>query len=216
MSGGRLLRSKITEGHGAAFKTGIADDGHTGRGAGVCAEGDAVVDSCLIYANGSDTRTNGGGIYLAGNAVAVNCTLVDNTTDTAIAAGSGIYLGSATAKAVNCVMYGNGGTAASEFGGVNLDRFAYCASAVTNESCATWKVVDEKAFRDWSRRAEDVAGLRPRNGGALVDAGSTGAEYEACGGTATEDLRGYERISGRRLDIGCYASRPRGSVYYLR
>ena len=216
MTGGRLLRSKITEGHGAAFKTNVADDGHTSRGAGVCAEGDAVVDSCLIYANGSDTRTNGGGIYLAGNAVAVNCTLVDNTTDTAIAAGSGIYLGSATAKAVNCVMYGNGGTEVAEFGGVNPDRFAYCASAVTNESCATWKVVDEKAFRDWSRRAEDVAGLRPRNGGALVDAGSTGAEYEACGGTATEDLRGYERLSGHRLDLGCYASRPRGSVYYLR
>lgn len=48
------------------------------------------------------------------------------------------------------------------------------------------------------------------------DAGSTWAEYTACGGTATEDMRGYERLSGSRLDIGCYASRPRGSVYYLR
>ena len=215
MSGGRLLRSKITQGHGAAFKTGTADDGHTSRGAGVCAEGDAVVDSCLIYANGSDTRTLGGGICLGGNAVAVNCTIVDNTTGTGVA-GSGLYMASSNAKAVNCVMYGNGGTAASEFGGANLDRFAYGASSVTNESCATWKVIDETAFRDWSRRAEDETFLRPRNGGALVDTGSTWAEYTACGGTATEDMRGYERLSGHRLDLGCYASRPRGSVYYIR
>ena len=215
LSGGRLTRSKITAGHGAGHMTNATDDNHTGRGGGVCAEGDAVVDSCLIYANGNESRTLGGGIYLGGSAVAVNCTIVDNATGPGVA-GSGLYIGSSTARAVNCVMYGNGGTAVSEFGGVNPDRFAYCASAVMNESCATWKVVDETAFRDWSRRAEDTTSLRPRNGGVLVDAGSTGAEYEACGGTATEDLRGYERISGRRLDIGCYASRPRGSVYYLR
>jgi hypothetical protein len=214
MSGGSLTRSTITGGHGAAFMAGN-DDNHTGRGSGVCAEGNAVVDSCLIYANGNESRTLGGGICLGGNAVAVNCTLVDNTTGSGVA-GSGLYIASSTAKAVNCVMYGNGGTAVAEFGGVNLDRFAYGASSVTNESCATWKVIDETAFRDWSRRAEDAASLRPRSGGALVDTGSTWAEYVECGGTATEDMRGYERLSGHRLDLGCYAANRLGSVYYIR
>ena len=113
-------------------------------------------------------------------------------------------------------MLGNGGNEIAEFGGVNLGQFAYCASSVTNESCVTWKVIDETAFRDWSRRAEDVAGLRPRNGGVLVDSGSTSVEYEACGGMATEDLFVHERISGSRLDIGCFASRRRGLIFYIR
>ena len=32
----------------------------------------------------------------------------------------------------------------------------------------------------------------------------------------SHELRGYERLSGSRLDIGCYASRTRGTVYYIR
>ena len=215
MSGGRLVRSKITAGNGAGFVVGADDDRHTSRGGGVCAEGDAVVDSCLIYANGNESRTLGGGIYLDGSAVAVNCTIVDNVTGTGVA-GAGFYIASSTARAVNCVMFGNGGNEISEFGGVNLGQFAYCASSVMNESCVTWKVIDETAFRDWSRRAEDVACLRPRNDGVLVGSGSTSVEYEDCGGMATEDLFGHERISGSRLDIGCFASRRRGLILYLR
>ena len=215
LSGGRLTRSKITAGHGADHMSSATDDSHTSRGGGVCAEGDAVVDSCLIYANGNESRTLGGGIYLGGRAVAVNCTIVDNATGTGVA-GSGLYIASSNAKAVNCVIFGNGGIEEAEFGGVNPDRFVYCASSVTNESCATWKVIDETAFRDWSRRAEDVAGLRPRNDGVLVGSGSTSVEYEACGGMATEDLFGHERISGSCLDIGCFASRRRGLILYIR
>ena len=198
MSGGRLLRSKITQGHGAAFKTGAADDNHTSRGAGVCAEGDAVVDSCLIYANGSDTRTNGGGIYLAGNAVAANCTIVDNTTDTAIAAGSGLYMASSTAKAVNCVIYGNGGTVATEFGGLNLDRFAHCASSVTNDSCATWYLIGDSDFAGYS-----VQDFHANPSSVLVNHGTTDGEWYP-DGAGTLDFDGNPRISGNYIDIGCF------------
>ena len=195
MSGGRLLRSKITQGHGAAFKAGTTDDGHTGRGGGVCAEGAAVVDSCLIYANGNESRTLGGGICLGGSAVAVNCTIVDNTTGTGVA-GSGLYMASSNAKAVNCVIFGNGGTEVAELGGVNLGRFSHCASSITNASCATWYLIDETAFVGYQ-----VQDFRHTPSSPLTDHGTVSAPYD---GSVATDCFGNPRKSGLAYDIGYY------------
>ena len=123
-------------------------------------------------------------------------------------------IGSASARVVNCLIYDNGGTSEREFGTANLDRYAYCASSVTNESCATWRVVDATAF------AGDAAqGYRPnifKKENPLVDTGSSFAEYLAIGPVSTSDFAGNERMTNDRMDIGYLEAKWRGSVLRFR
>jgi hypothetical protein len=195
MSGGRLTRSKITGGQAVAWKQSKDENSRRSYGGGVYATGDAVVDSCLIYGNGSATITYGGGVCLDGNAVMSNSTIADNTTDPAYP-GAGVCIYSANAKVINCVLYGNGGTAKAEFGTTNLGKYMCCASSVTNESCATWYLMDESAFMGYL-----VQDFRHNPSSPLTDHGTVFAPYDD---PIATDLFGNPRKSGAAYDIGYY------------
>ena len=195
MSGGRLTRSKITGGQTVAWKQSKDENSRRSYGGGVYAAGDAVVDSCLIYGNGNATITYGGGVCLDGRAVMSNSTIADNTTDPAYP-GAGVCIYSAKARVVNCVMYGNGGTAKAEFGTANLGKYMCCASSVTNESCATWYLMDESAFMGYL-----VQDFRHNPSSPLTDHGTVLAPYDD---PIATDFFGNPRKSGAAYDIGYY------------
>ena len=197
ITGGRLYRSVITEGHAVNVKQTSDIDARRSYGGGVYAGGTALVDSCLIYNNGNDMLTYGGGVCADGSATVANCTIIGNTTATT-APGAGVCVYAASAKVVNCVMFGNGGTEEREFGTANLDRFACCASSITNSSCATWRLIDDTAFVGYSAQDFHATASSP-----LVNGGTTdSAWYPENAGIL--DFDGNQRVSGAEIDIGCY------------
>ena len=125
----------------------------------------------------------------------------------------GIYVMSASASVVNCVIYGNGGTATAEWGNKNAARFfscAFAAAAAYSGTASTVLNLTDAAFKDAAN-----GNYRPKRDGALYNAGDN-ALYSSYA-TSELDLGGGKRIQGRIIDIGCYeASTGIGSVYYIR
>ena len=64
----------------------------------------------------------------------------------------------------------------------------------------------------------DYAGgdYHPQKKGVLYNAGTGRDEYFAFGAESLFDLGRSDRISGARLDIGCYEFYVPGSVFYFR
>ena len=215
MSGGRMVRCQVLNGQ-------IGYDGHyfrVSKGAGIYANG-GIIDTCLVKGNAAMYNSRCGGIYLEGSSTAVNCTVIGNTPgayDDNVTAG--VYAGSGSATIANSVFYGNGdNSGAANFGNANLDRFQYCASSVTNESCATWRVMDATAFKDYAKYLEggELKYLSPVAGGVLQNGGCTAADYLSMGGSAEKDLLGRVRISGKYLDIGCIEKPDTGLLLMVR
>jgi hypothetical protein len=203
MTGGRLSRSVITNGHCATFCVGTFDDGHRSYGAGVCAEGTAIVDNCLVCANGNVAWAYGGGVYVSGSATVVNCTIVSNTT-ASTAIGAGVCVGSASARFVNCAIYGNGGTATTEWGGQNAESFTNCAFAASAAFSGTAPAVTnltDEAFRDYAN-----GDYSPAKGSVLINAGTKWGIYSEIVSLPVLDIVGSPRLIGSRIDVGCYES----------
>ena len=203
MTGGRLSRSVITNGHCASFCVGTFDDGHRSYGAGVCAEGTAIVDNCLVCANGNVAWAYGGGVYVSGGATIVNCTIVSNTT-ASTAIGAGVCVGSDSARVINCAIYGNGGTATTEWGDANAGCFTNCAFAATamfsGDAPAVTNLTDD-AFRDYAN-----GDYVPARGSVLVNAGTKWNVYSEIVSLPEADITGRPRLIGPRVDVGCYES----------
>ncbi len=221
MTGGRLSRSVITNGHCATFCVGTFDDGHRSYGGGVCADGNAVVENCFICGNDGVAWTYGGGVCAMGNSVVLNCTIVNNPANVTVTGANepvaGVCVWSASAGVTNCVIFGNGGTAEQEIGTANLGRYGYCASSVTNASCATWRLIDSSVFVNSA--GGGLEGFSPdmrvkRN--PLIDTGSSFAEYQAIGPVSTSDFAGNERMTNHAMDLGCFEARWLGSVLRFR
>jgi hypothetical protein len=197
ISGGRLLRCQVLGGVLAENAWNLK----VSYGAGVYASG-GIVDSCLIKGNQSHNNGRCGGIYVSGDAKVVNCTVTGNLPppkgdgDTVTA---GIHIGSAEATVVNCVFYGNGdGSAKANFGNANLDRFFYCGSSVTNESCAKWTVLTDADFVDYAG-----GDLRQKRNSQLVNRGTLDPAYFP-EGVSPYDLSGNIRVEQRAIDLGCW------------
>ncbi len=126
--------------------------------------------------------------------------------------GTGVRVSSANAMVVNCVLYGNGNNSAgANFGTSNLNRFYYCGSSVTNESCATWTVLTNEDFVDFSN-----GNLHQKRYSELIDHGTTDTTYRPAD-SVTLDLDGHERVAGKSIDLGCWEVLTGiGSVYILR
>jgi len=215
MTGGRLVRCQVLD---AYYR--IDSGYYRSYGMGIYASG-GTIESCLVKGcTAGGASVFDAGVRLAGAVTMVNCTVVGNlVTDTRDDYVAGVAVASASAKVVNTVLYDNGGTAAKEFGTGNLGCYEYSASSVTNASCATWRVIDATAFKDYGRISADLSGLRPCGspGTALVRTGCTALDYaEKCGAVSQRDLLGGRRIMGKRLDIGCIAGKPGGLALSIR
>ena len=200
VSGGRLVRCRIS---GGIAKNDQAGDGYKSYGAGICANG-GVVESCLVTGNTlQGTGSVGAGVYAYGTAIVLNCTVVDNVVTHQSgrepdSVGVGIRIGSTTAKVVNTIVCGHGGTPDAEFGSANRDKYQNCASSVTNEECATWcLMVPDQDFESYMGKNYRLAAKRA----APVDKGTDVGLPDVVSET---DLDGNPRKSGLQYDIGCY------------
>lgn len=199
MTGGYVVRCRIVN-QVAGYDTGA----HS-LGVGAYLTG-GVIDNCLIAGNTSGI----GALYMYGGK-AVNCTVAGNTARAANQC-IGIYVSASSSSVVNCVAYSNDtNTAKANFGDKNLNRYYYCGSSVTNESCATWTVLEDKDFvsarnGNWHQKGTSK----------LIDCGTLDTTYRPADSSAT-DLDGNPRVLNKGIDIGCYeASTGIGSVYYIR
>ena len=201
MTSGTVRRCEIREGiaHSSA-----GTGGFESVCGGVYATG-GVVDSCLVVGNKVTRFGYCGGMWLGGTATAVNCSVFKNTVEIGEKAsgsrlnyGFGVQIESATAKAVNTVMYDNGGDEQKEYGTANLGNYVNCASSVANEEDANWKVITDGDFTAFAQ-GDYTLPLTSK----LVDAGTLDAAvYPA--DASTTDLLGNARVSITLIDIGCY------------
>jgi len=117
-----------------------------------------------------------------------------------------------SSSVVNCVAYSNDtNTAKANFGDKNLNRYYYCGSSVTNESCATWTVLTDADF------VSDASGnWRQRRTSKIVDRGTLDTTYRPAD-SSTTDLDGNPRKLNNSIDLGCWEVLTGiGSVYYIR
>lgn len=161
-------------------------------GVGIHAEGSALVEDCLVDRN---TCHQGGAVNLSGSATLLNCTVVKNT-------GSyyaGVRIGSNTARAVNCAIFGNTVdhiTEGSVYNASYSSRFERCAADLPIEGGVDCIFV-QPVFRDVEH--DDY---RPAAGSPLLDAGAARSGY---GAVSTTDFDGLARVNGT-VDIGCFES----------
>lgn len=159
-------------------------------GVGLYASGSALVEDCLVDRN---TCKQGGAVYLAGSATFLNCTVVKNT-------GSyyaGVRVGSNSARAVNCAIFGNTVDHITEGSVYNAGygaRFERCAADLPIEGGVDCLFV-QPVFRD-----VEHGDYRPASGSPLIDAGAARSGY---GAVSTTDFDGLARVSGT-VDIGCF------------
>ena len=156
---GGTLRDCVVRGNCAAY-----NNNGLGNGGGVYLSS-GLVENCVTTNNGAGG--SGGGVYVTGaDSVLRNCLVGFNhglpmsSPTTKNKLGGGIYVAGASVRVVNSVFFNNGGDMKSEIGLVNGDCFSCCASSVDNEECATWQVIDESAFRNWSRLSSAPASTR--------------------------------------------------------
>jgi hypothetical protein len=223
MSGGRLERCYVVNGRANwGGWCGTAES----YGMGLYASG-GVVDSCF-FKNNRDDNDNGrnrGSVYLNGAVTMVNCMVTGGYSRYGEACG--IVINNASAKVVNCIAYGNyntsSSTADSNFGNKNLGRYFYCASVITNASCAKWTVLKDEDFVNYrtysppTQRSPTFSDLqayltseeyenfdwRLRLTSSAIDAGTTDTDYRPAD-CATLDLDGNARVSGSSIDLGCW------------
>ena len=179
--GGRVSRCRIAyNSNGNDYCSGV----------GLYASGSALVEDCLVDHN---TCHQGGAVYLAGSATFLNCTVVKNT-------GSyyaGVRIGSNTARAVNCAIFGNTVDHITEGSVYNAGygaRFDHCAADLPIEG-GVGCIFVQPVFRD-----AEHGDYRPAAGSPLLDAGAARSGY---GAVSTTDFDGLARVNGT-VDIGCF------------
>jgi len=195
-SDGRVSRCFVAMG-----KVSNTDDKASGDSGNVYLGNSAVIENCLIMGGVTkrDKATYANGVYLAGSSRLVNCTIVNNRSDSCPNVPA-VNAGASTVRVVNCVIYGNGGTVATEWGGANGACYINCAVAPDAEITGgtdNIATLTDAAFKD--AYANDD--YRLIAGSALVDAGCDPSSYAS---GCSPDPDGVARPSGTAWDIGCY------------
>ncbi len=154
-----------------------------------------VIENCLVRNN----HAGKGAIYLNGAAKVVNCTIVGNYPDSGTGGGiGGVYVNNNSASVVNCVIFGNGGTAAAEWANNQYGaRFFNCVSTVENANGVNWTKLP---LTNRSSYFDDDEYWTPLLGSPMVDAGDD-SRYPST--SSQTDIAGNARISGSHIDIGC-------------
>ena len=222
MSGGRVVRCLVS---GGTANWGTFPN-HESCGMGLYATG-GVIDNCFFKNNRTDSSDgqNTASVYLGGTATMVNCTVTGGWARNYNGRGSGICIGNANAKAVNCVAYGNyigkgtiTSSAVANFGAANYDRYFYCGAAFTNESCATWTVLTDADFVKYETftgtteaefktyfNSEEYSKFdwhQTRNS-QLINSGTKSTDYRPAGSSVI-DLDGNPRLQSKSIDLGCW------------
>ena len=206
---GRVSRCLVADGRATGSNEPGGDSGN------VYLANSAVMENCLVR-GGVVTRsgtTKANGVYLAGSSRLVNCTIVKNRSDSYPNVPA-VNVGAGTVRVVNCAIYGNGGTAAKEWGGANGSCYVNCAtasSAAITGGTGNIATLTDAAFADYAG-----GDYHPQKKGVLYNAGTGRDEYFDFGAESLFDLGRSDRISGGRLDIGCYEFYVPGSVFYFR
>ena len=214
ISGGLLQRCIVRGCHIYQFDN--------GQGAGVFASGKAVVDNCLIYGNffkpndtAATTLGTGGGLFIGEGGVTVrNCTVAGNRATN----GAGIYVNKSDAKIVNTITYTNisrsasaSVASASNLGGVSATITNLCSSS------AVGVVMDGAApAADQTKLAADPLFRNIAAGDYRLCRESPCVNMGYGPATVAFDLAGMKRVSGGRLDVGCYEFQETGLFLYLK
>ena len=195
---GRVARCTIRGGNSGSQQ-------HPGSG-NAYLKGSAVMENCIVTGGkcgGGSYSDKVDGVSLNGNSRLVNCLVIGNSPQRTTMAG--VKVNSAGAAVVNCVICGNGGTAASEWGNANVANFHNCAGFIANPASPTWRVIGIEAFANYY-----AGDYTPAPGGALVDAGAAPGDFGVsnCGA----DIAGVARPSGPAWDIGCHEFNQDGGL----
>ena len=214
-SGGRINRTKFT-----GCKVHMMWN-YKGWGSALYLCNGAVCENSLFTGNAAPSHDfvnpygyRGGVVHLTGDkTLLVNCTVVKNDlkrggdkNEGATKNFAGIVQRS-SAKVINCVSYMNCpadfDAPATTYGDVVGTANCFISSgwnkAMSGSSPVSPIVIDESAFKNYAN-----GNFVPKSGAALVNAGSDWETYLANGARSTTDFAGAKRLSGKKLDIGCY------------
>lgn len=204
------------------FRNNLAS-GTAAFGSGAVLLGNSKAENCLFednVADGPETRCCT--VYVAGTAAIRNCTFAKNSARaTTSDSTAGIYFGSANARVVNTVFYGNGHSLGASLehsvgrfmNGSYDTAFVSCAADYQiNSGC---RIIDGAAFADWANGdyAPHEKSRLINRGFAYLDAGATPEQYGI-------DLLGNPRYVGTGIDIGAYEWQGKdpviGLIFVLR
>lgn len=184
-----------------------------------------TASNCLILANlaytaaGYSGKSQGGGVCLAGPGRLVNCTIARNEVKASNALGSyggGVYRSNAQSLLQNTIVWFNRGTNTIEdiYTTVSETNMTYsCSPSLTHNPAGTGNITNNPLFVVIG----EGFGLTNRyTDGHLSaespcrNAGSPDPEL-----AATLDLDGRPRVSGGRVDMGCYEIPPQKGTFIL-
>lgn len=187
-NGGRIVRCRISGGcrSSGASTTYTLESG----GSGLYMNGACTAENSLICNNSGAY----GSVALIGAARLVNCTIAGNSGNHN--GYNGVILRDANPLVVNCVMFGNGGTAINEWGNSQPSRFLYCAApnAPSGTGCFALAGLQAEHFEDDE--------YRPLPTSSMIDAGAS--DLYATYAISPTDLDGNARAIGDGTDVGCY------------
>ena len=187
-------------------------------GLNVMAAGYSVVENCLI-ANGVCNSTHEaaqdeGAVALKDNAKLINCTVVNNFANRF----SGVNILSGTARAINCVIYGNTVRYESDARGNANDGWA---NGVSKNNSNLGCYINCGTDLDTTRYSQLNATCFTVSAGDFVDAADenwtphlnavtrdAGSDYATSGAVSATDLAGNARVAGSSVDVGCYELQP--------
>lgn len=213
MKGGRCVNTVLTGGSLGNIRN---------WGAAAYLDNTAVMENCLVYGNRDTTHSgnySGGTIRLDGSSKVINCTIVKN----AQSRHAGLWFGSANARAINCVIYGN--TIVNEedttgsatdvcpnacFNANASNAYAGCLVNCASDADARFMVPNETMLTVTASDFVDAANGDWHLSNASV-CRNAGADFAEAGGVTTTDLDGAPRVAGD-VDIGCY---EKEAVFYV-
>ena len=192
MEAGRISR--------CVFRDNTMND-NANYGAAVYAKG-GLVEDCLMTAN---TCNRAGAVFVEGTACLLNCTIAGNhgkpnTAKTDDVSGVATGTRNCTAKVVNCAIFDNSGSETAVANHANVwtgqaSCFINCAAEVEIAGGVDCLV----GFAGFLPDAEKA--YHPSVVSCCYEAGVSRADYAS---VSTTDLDGNPRVSGDRVDIGCY------------
>jgi len=170
-------------------------------GCAVYLGGGRIDNSIVGYHKTTSTPWGSGALVLDGSAVAEHCTVCGNNCYSA----AGIVLASATAKAVNCLVFGNvtkGGRPEDTCWSIKNNNLVDSGKVANFINCVFDKYTPNT---DTCYAGVEVLTADPANDDIRLTPGSKAVDFGTDANcVSTLDLAGNPRASGAARDAGCY------------